>query len=391
MDRSHFTSDAAGKIQRTLRGYDAFVPNPLPRSVVLSPSLIRATNDASLIVGRLDGFGYQIPNPDVLIIPYTRLEALASSRIEGTQASLSELFYFEAADENQTDKIDIVEVKNYLKALNNGLELLSELPLSLRLIRRVHRELMTGARGGTPDKTPGEFRTSQNWIGSAGQNLQNAQYVPPPPEHLMACLSDWELFLHEDLPTIPILIQCAMMHYQFEAIHPFLHGNGRVGRLLITFFLCARGVLKLPLLYLSSYFEENRSEYYDCLMAVSQQGDWERWFEFFLTGVIEQGNHAIQSARKILDYREQLRQLAFNQTEAKLIDLIFKHPYLTAKKAESELGVTFTTAQKTINLLVDKGVLLEISGQRRNRKYAARHLLEILKPEEPLYTPKSSG
>lgn len=380
MDRAGFISEAAGKVQQTTQGYNAFIPNPLPRSFTLSPPIIKLESSASIVLGRLDGMGYLLPNPDLLIAPYTRIEALASSRIEGTQASLSELFYFEAASD-EAATMDILEVRNYLQALNHGLNLLKRLPLSLRFIREIHRVLMTGVRGGTPDKTPGEFRKSQNWIGSVGAGLHEATFVPPPPATLLAHLDDLEKYLHDDSVVLPIVVRCAFIHYQFEVIHPFLDGNGRVGRLLIIFFLIHTGVLKAPLLYLSAYFEKHRTEYYTRLMAVSQAGDWEGWLHFFLHGVIEQAQEASESAQHILDYREALRVKFPN---SKLIDLIFKQPYLSARQIEMELNISFNAAQKHITQLEAEQVLVEVTGKQRYRVYAAHQLLKILK-ETDLY------
>ena len=257
MNAKSIAKSSPGKIVQTLRGYEAYVPGKLPRHIALRDAkLIRLLAEAERSLGRLSGIGYLVPNTDFLVIPYTRLEAVASSRIEGTQASLSELFYFEAVDETPRITDDVKEVTSYLAALYYGLELLKELPISLRLIRKVHKALMSGMRGGSPDKTPGEFRRTQNWIG--GYALKDAEYVPPPQENLKELLDDFEKFLHEDKPTMPLLVECALMHYQFEGIHPFLDGNGRVGRLLITLLLCARDVLPQPLLYLSYFFEQNR-------------------------------------------------------------------------------------------------------------------------------------
>ncbi|HVU10191.1 MAG TPA: Fic/DOC family N-terminal domain-containing protein, partial [Phototrophicaceae bacterium] len=246
MDIKAFQKSPSGRVIRTTNGYDAFVPNPLPPPISFDMDLVHLVSEAERAIGKLAGVGHTIPNPDFLIIPYTRLEAVTSSRIEGTQASLSELFYFEAALEHPRPSNDLQEVINYLNALNYGLERLKSLPLSLRLVREIHEQLMTGVRGGTPNMTPGEFRRSQNWIGPAGCNLNEATFVPCPSDQLIQILGEWELFLH-DREKFPVLIQCALMHYQFETIHPFLDGNGRVGRLMITLFLCEREVLPSPL------------------------------------------------------------------------------------------------------------------------------------------------
>lgn len=385
-------SSPTGRVIRTLQNYSAYIPNPLPSTIsITSPKLLRLATDAERVLGKLSGIGYLVPNPNFLVIPYTRLEAIASSRIEGTQTSLSELFYFEAASEKPQATDDVIEVKNYLKALNHGLERLKTLPLSLRLVREIHERLMTGVRGGTPDKTPGEFRRSQNWIGPAGCNLNNARFVPPPPDELMNVLGEWEKFLHER-DTLPLLVQCALMHYQFETIHPFLDGNGRVGRLMITLFLCEREALPYPLLYLSAYFERYRIEYYDALLDVSLNGNWESWLEFFLNGVITQSNHAIESARRIINQREHYRQML--QTDKapssvlSLLDFVFVNPYLSVQQAAKSLDVSYPTAQNSIKYLEDLNILEEITNKARNRLYVARHLLELLVENEPIYKPR---
>lgn len=380
----------------TPRRYHAFVPNPLPREIKFrSPDFLKLVADAERILGRLSGIGYLVPNPDFLVIPYTRLEAVASSRIEGTQASLSELFFFEADTEKPAPTSDVREVRNYVSALNDGIALLDKLPLSLRLIREVHARLMKGVRGGSSDKTPGVFRASQNWIGGYGFNLEEATYVPPPPEDLMTVLGDWEKFLNEKNTNLPLLVQCALLHYQFEAIHPFLDGNGRIGRLMIILFLIERQALPHPLLYLSHYFERNRQEYYDLLLRVSQLGDWESWVKFFLKGVILQGEHAIGSAKRIIDQREKYRrELQMGKASASvlaLLDLVFINPYLDIQLAAGRLGISYPTSQKAIYRLEDAGILEEITGQQRGRIYVARQLLRLLDENEPIYTPKNGN
>ncbi|MBP8973134.1 MAG: Fic family protein [Anaerolineae bacterium] len=391
MDVDAFKKSPAGVIVQTPNRYAAFIPNPLPpRLEPIGLNMLRLVSDAERAVGQLAGIGYSVPNPDFLIIPYTRLEAVASSRIEGTQTSLSELFYFEAAPEKSHLTDDLREVRNYVSALNYGVERLKTLPLSLRLVRELHERLMADVRGGDPYQTPGEFRRSQNWIGPAGCTLNEATFVPPPPSELMRTLGTWEKFLHER-EQLPILIQCALMHYQFETIHPFLDGSGRIGRLLITLFLCERKVLPQPLLYLSAYFEKYRAEYYDRLLAVSRDGDWQGWLTFFLRGVIIQSEHAIKSARQIVDQREAYRQILQQEKASSsvlnLLDLIFANPYLTAPYVTKAIAVTAPTAQRAIDQLTRLGILEEITGQQRNRVYMARQLLQLLTENEPVYRP----
>lgn len=394
MNPKDFTNTNVGQIVMTPTKYHAFIPNPLPRSVDdLSAKLFLLESEAEHVIGKLSGIGYLVPNPDFLVIPYTRLEAVSSARIEGTQASLSELFYFEAASERKPVSDDLLEVKNYLDALNYGLNRLETLPLSLRLVRELHQRVMANVRGGTPDKTPGEFRKSQNWIGPPGCSLADATYVPPPPSDLIAVLDDWEKFLHQR-DKLPVLVQCAMMHYQFEAAHPFLDGNGRVGRLLITLFLCERQILPYPLLYLSAFFETNRDEYYRRLLAVSQKGDWEGWILYFLRGVIVQGNRAIESAKLIVDQREQYRtQLQENRASAtmlRMLDYIFTNPYIAnVSTLAKQFHVSTPTAQKAVSELQSLNIIEEITGNNRNRIYVARHLLELMAGKEPIYRPNS--
>lgn len=391
MDIERFTDSPAGRIIHTPHRYAAFVPNPLPPKLEpISLDLLKLVSEAERALGRLSGIGYLVPNPDFLVIPYTRLEALASSRIEGTQASLSELFFFEAASDRPIPSDDILEVRNHITALYYGIERLKTLPLSLRLVREIHEKLISGVRGGSPDKTPGEFRRSQNWIGPPGCTLADATFVPPPPDRLMDILGEWEAFLHVR-DAFPLLIQCALMHYQFEAIHPFLDGNGRVGRLLITLFLCERGALRQPLLYLSAYFERYRQDYYDRLLAVSRDGAWNAWLEFFLRGVLTQSEHAIESARRIVDQREEYRRRLHDRRASasvlSLLDLVFTNPYLSVPRVAEALNISFNTANNAIAKLLQLGILEEVTGQQRNRIYVAGDLLRVLSENEPPYRP----
>ena len=320
-----------------------------------------------------------LPTPHLLVAPYTRREAVLSSRIEGTQASLSDLFYFEAAQQDPPKGSDVREVFNYVHALNFGLARLTELPLSLRLMREVHEKLISGVRGEL--QTPGEFRRRQNWIGPPGCTLNEATFVPPMADDMLESLSAWELFIH-DRETHPPLIQCALMHYQFEAIHPFLDGNGRVGRLLITLFLCERGHLPQPLLYLSAFFERYRNEYYQHLLDISRKGDWDSWLLFFLRGVRLQAADAVETAQRIMglqqQYREKLLQQKASPNVIALLDRLFLNPYLTASQASKTLQVTFPTAQRALRTLTDAGILKELTVRRRNRVYFAEELLRVL-------------
>src|SRR6266545_4429089 len=309
MDARAFTNPS-GKLLRTPQGYEAFLPDPLPREFNMTAETAVVLSSADRSVGELTGMARMLPNPDLIFAPLSRREAVLSSRIEGTQASFSDLAMFEVGGEDApVHSPDVLEVRNYRDALNRGLERLTTLPLSLRFVRELHADLMTDVRG--QEKTPGEFRTTQNWIGAPGTSLDRATYVPPPPGELVTCLADWEAFLHEQLP-IPSLVKCALLHYQFEAIHPFLDGNGRVGRLMILMFLVASDYLSAPVLYLSPYFESHRDEYYSRLRAVTEGSDWDGWLKFFLGGVVAQARDGLERSQEVLNlqqaYRERLVQ-----------------------------------------------------------------------------------
>jgi len=306
MDPKLFASPAAGRVVRAAEGFWAFVPAPLPPVLEYDRESVLLLSQADSALSELSGLGRHLPNPHLLITPYVRREAVLSSKIEGTKTNLAELLLDEVdprAVEQNPD--DVREVRNYVRALEHGVRQLKKLPLSLRLVREIHRELMRGVRG--EHATPGEFRRSQNWIGAAGSRPETATYVPPPPVEMMDALSDWERFLNLR-NELPDLVQCALMHEQFEAIHPFLDGNGRVGRLLITLFLMERGRLSQPLLYLSAFFERHRQEYYDRLQAVRTAGDWMGWVRFFVRGVKDISDEAVARAGKLMDLRERYRR-----------------------------------------------------------------------------------
>src|SRR6185369_1187578 len=288
----------AGRWVKTLEGYRAFHPNPLPPPLKWTPTLVSALSSAAMALGRLAGEGRRLPNPHVLIRPFVRREAVYSSRIEGTQSTLGELLAAEAGAAVERSPADLREVGNYVVALEYGIKRLEKRPLSLRLVRELHEKLMHGVRGN--HATPGEFRRSQNWIGRPGCTLAEASFVPPPPDALMEHLGAWEKFLHDR--TLPPLVHAALMHCQFQTIHPFLDGNGRVGRLLITLELCERGVLPSPLLYLSAFFEATRRDYYDGLRSVGERGEWEAWLEYFLNGVARQSEDALSRATPLRKY-----------------------------------------------------------------------------------------
>lgn len=375
MNPADFHAPSAGRVVQAPGGYAAFVPAPLPPELAYAPSLVFALSRADARLSELSGLGRQLPNPNLLIAPYVRREAVLSSRIEGTRASLSDLLLNEAETDRSQDA-DVREVRNYVEALEHGLERLRELPLSLRLVRELHERLMWGVRGD--QATPGEFRRSQNWIGPAGSTPATAPYVPPPPDAMMDCLADWERFLHHR-DHLPELIQCALMHEQFEAIHPFLDGNGRVGRLLITLFLVERGRLAQPLLYLSDFIESHRQDYYDALQRVRTEGDWPGWLHFFLAGVEETARSAVRQASRLMDLREAYRQRLSRRPNAlRLVDELFANPYLTAARAARVLGVTDPTARLAISRLQTEGLLEEVTGRSWGRIYLARPILEAI-------------
>lgn len=362
-------------------GYQAYVPDPLPPRVDWSADLVSQLSAADRAVGRLAGEGRRRPNPHLLIRPFVRREAVLSSRIEGTQATLGELLAAEAGAAVERSPADLREVANYVAALEHGVERLSALPLSLRLVREMHGKLMHGVRGDTA--TPGEFRRSQNWIGPGGCTITDATFVPPPPNLMIDCLRAWEEFLHEE--TLPPLVQAALAHSQFEAIHPFLDGNGRVGRLLVTLLLIARGVLPSPLLYLSAYFEATREEYYARLLGVTERGEWEEWLGYFLTGAAQQAMDALGRIQRIDDllatWRGQLAH-ATSRLPERAIDLFVENPFWTVNKLAARLDVAFTTAQRAIDRLESLGIVAPISEAKRNRVYCAKSIIEIL--EEPV-------
>ena len=377
MKSEDFQASQAGKVIQTSKGYAAFLPAILPPALQFDSQFIMVLSRADAALSELSGLGRHLPNPHLLIAPYVRREAVLSSRIEGTKASLSDLLRDEMGQHAQgVQGEDVQEVRNYVAAMEHGLQRLKKLPLSLRLVREIHERLMKGVRGDRA--TPGEFRRSQNWIGASTSTIESAFYVPPPPEHLDDLLANWEQFLH-DREAFPDLVQCAIMHEQFEAIHPFLDGNGRVGRLLITLFLMERGRLSQPLLYLSAYIEARRQEYYDCLQRVRTQGDWMSWLHFFLLGITEIASEAVGRAGRLMDLRETLRGRLRDKPKAlALLDELFLNPYLSVARAEKVLRVSNPTARQAVRQLEKKGVLEEITGRTWGKLYLAKPIMETI-------------
>ena len=373
MNPSGFQAPGAGRVIYLPQGYHAFLPAPLPPSIDYTPALVRLLSVADAALSELSGLARVLPNPHLLIAPYVRREAVLSSRIEGTHASLSDLLADEAGQVSQAPVDDVREVRNYVDALDYGIARLDTLPLSLRLVCELHERLMRGVRGDRA--TPGEFRRSQNWIGPHGSTPSNAPYVPPPVQEMHGALSAWETFLHHR-GELPDLIQCALMHEHFEAIHPFLDGNGRVGRLLIALFLIERGRLSQPLLYLSEYIERHRDDYYRGLMRVRTHGDWNGWLHYFLDGVRWSARRAVRQAQQLIALRDELRaKLRGNPRAMALVDPLFENPFLDANRVKRLLGVSDPTARKTLAALEAAGIISEVTGRAWGRRYLARGVL----------------
>jgi len=373
-----------GRYIEQLEGYKAFIPSPLPPTpqIIMDQEMWNLLSQADRALGRLDGATDALPNPDLFVFMYVRKEAVLSSQIEGTQASLIDVLEFESKALEPDNPQEVAEVVNYIGAINYGLERLKDLPVSLRLIREIHQELMQGVRGA--ERSPGEFRRSQNWIGAGGCSLAEASYVPPPPHEMLQSLDNLEKFLHSPQP-MPTLIKVGLAHAQFETIHPFLDGNGRTGRLLITFLLCEQNILQRPLLYISYYFKKYRAEYYDRLQAVRDSGNWEGWLKFFLRGVYEVAQEAAATARKIVNLKEEHRQLVLNAMGRKsgnaiaLLESLYFRPIFTVEHAEAITNLSYPNANTLIKNLSDIGLLQEITGQKRNRAFSYEPYLSVFR------------
>jgi Fic family protein len=374
--------DRAGKFVTQPGGYKAFIPKPLPPSPAIryDEKLQSLLSKADRSLARLDGITTVLPNPDLFIAMYVKKEALLSSQIEGTQASLEGVLEFEADLIPKENLDEIKEVINYVRALNHGIERLKELPMSLRLIKEIHKKLLEETRG--THRNPGQFRKSQNWIGPPGFPLSEAIFIPPPPDLVTPAMGEFEKFLHQE-SNIPPLVKIGLIHAQFETIHPFLDGNGRIGRLLITFYLFWKEILSKPLLYLSFYLKKKRQEYYDLLMKVRTEGAWEDWIKFFLTGISETSEEAAKSAREIIQLKEKLVAELYKSSIAsiyavRLIDLLFETPLVSTKEVIDKLKISKEAANELVKKFEKIGILKEITGKQRYKKYSFRQYIEVI-------------
>ena len=385
MNPQDFSSPSTGQVIRTTKDYWAFIPAPLPPDLTWTAKLVLLSGEAERALAELAAIGQTFPEPHIMVRAFIRQEAVMSSRIEGTRASLDDVYCYEAEQLSYLEpNSDAREVHNYVIALDHGLSRLDTLPVSLRLIRELHQHLLDGVRGGL--WTPGEFRHTQNWIGPTGSTLESAPYVPPPVDEMIEALNQMEQFIHTP-SDLPPLIRVGLIHYQFEAIHPFLDGNGRVGRLLIMLLLCQWELLPQPLLYLSSYFEKYRSEYYQRLLAVSQRSEWEEWLAFFLGGIRDQSREATQRVQALQTLREKYYRLLAGYRDStrlnKLIDFLIGHPIVSVRQVEGGLKLSdYKIAQRYIAKLQKAGILREVTGKSRNRIFRADEILKAI--EEPL-------
>ena len=382
MEPNDFSTTSPGRLIRTSKGYWAFIPNPLPPPISWSVSLITSLGEAERNLGRLSNLADTLPSPHILVRPFIRREAVLSSRIEGTRASLGDLFQYESTQLSFLENTsDVREVHNYVRAMDYGLERRKALPVSLRLIREIHGILMEGVRGD--QLTPGEFRRSQNWIGPPGSTIQDATLVPPPADEMYQALDALEKFIHAS-SDLPQLVRAGIIHYQFEAIHPFLDGNGRVGRLLVALLFIEWGLISQPLLYLSAFFESRRLEYYNRLLAVSQRGNWEDWLLFFLKGVNSQSLDAVDRVERLGKLRTEFQERISTERAAprllQTVDVLFERPILNIRQLEAALEVPYRTAQRYIEKMVEIGILREVTGRLRNRMFLADEILELLEP-----------
>ncbi len=380
MKSSEINKRSFGALTPTIEGEMAFVPSNLPPNVEWTTELVRALSEADRAIGQLHGIGLNLPNPNLLIAPFMRREAEMSSKIEGTQAEVRDIYLFEMQEsEVRPEAPDVKEVSNYVKALDYGLKRSVELPVCLRMIQELHGILLENVRGERD--RPGEFRQSQNWIGSPGCSIAEARYVPPPVAEMRACLNALEGFINSGGNSVPVLAWLAMVHFQFEAIHPFRDGNGRIGRLLMILLLCSKRILDKPLLYLSAYFERHRREYYDKLLRVSTRGEWTPWMLFFLRGIVEQSQDAFERSRQLMELQQLYQQRIGTKRSAvqiRLVDLLIERPVITTVLVSKQFDVTYQTAKNNIKRLVRIGILKQQGSAKRNKVYVAEEVLEII-------------
>lgn len=384
MRPDEFTPEAPGQLVRSPQGYWTFEPSPLPPPLAFDTDLTNLLNEASYALGQLQMVGVLLPNPHLLIRPFVRREAILSNKIEGTITRLDQLLLFEAQEQESNGDSDIGEVINYINALEFGLKQVGEgMPLCLRLLREVHEQLLRGVRGA--EKRPGQFRQCGVVIGRLGQSYDDARFVPPGPATVDPLLRDFERFLN-DPGNLPVVVQIALAHYQFESIHPFMDGNGRLGRLLITLMLCERGVLRQPLLYLSAYFERHDEQYRDLMLDVSRRGAWRDWVAFVARGVAEQSRDAVARSQRLLElwqtYRRKMQEPGQSANVLSLIDALFASPAVTIPGAARVMNVTFPTAQKYVERLAAEKIVTEVTGKTRNRTYIATEIIGLLDDRE---------
>lgn len=384
MDATRFVASQWGRVISTPgpASYDAFVPGPLPQELPLTADTVLKLSEADAALGRLAGSGRLLPNPHLLVSAYTTREAVSSSRIEGTQASVTDVF--DAVVTGETKRDDTREVINYIAALQHGVKRIQEdeFPISLRLIREMHSILLRGVRG--QDKTPGEFRRTQNWIDSPDNRPATARFVPPTVEEMWRALDNWEKYLHDEHPRLPLLIRCALLHYQFETIHPFLDGNGRLGRLFVVLYLMNRGRLPAPLLYLSGYFDQRKSDYYDRLQYIRERAEITEWLMFFLDGVAVQATDAVDRAEQLSDLRENYRaRLRGSWGRApEVVDLLFANPILTVRYVRQQLGLSQPGANNLLRRLTEHGIVQEVgTGPGVRHRWFSDEILKVLDPD----------
>lgn len=383
METSTFAKPS-GRLVKNKESHITFLPDKLPPKFEYDPGVVALLSEASIQLGRLSGIGTLMPNPHLLIRPYILREAVLSSKIEGTQASILDVFKFQAGSFDRSQDAEskrVAEVVNYVSALDDCLASVTKgNAIDLNMIKSAHKRLMKDVRG--QELAPGEFRKVQNWIGIPGTKISDATYVPPPAESIVELLKDLVSFINNPVDRIPVLLQCAVIHYQFEAIHPFGDGNGRIGRLLIPLLLQSRGLLSQPLLYVSVYVEKNKSQYYNALLEVSKNSDWSNWFKFFLMAVITQAKDASDNIQKLMNLREsydqKLRSAKASASAMSLSDYLFSNPIVTVSTAAAYLKITYPPAKKAIDRLVNLGILAEQDKRERNKTFVAREIMDIL-------------